>query len=250
MSGDDESAAVRGRGAHQAPGARRDYGGWARRYLERAPVAVAVVRGAEHTLVHANAAFRRLAALRSTSVGHPVTEGFAADAAHALKALLDRVRRDGVVAREAVVSPPPAGGVSPRFTVWPVDDRNGRVDQLVVVLLESPEADDDAGLTRSRQTDIAEAACSRPRNRCWREAEASRKRGRVPLAAAFVSVPLNRKRRTPASRACPSGRGMVLVSSWDRGTMRRLASSPDPAKQELARGRERSAPSRRTFGVP
>ena len=238
--GDDEPAALGGE-----PATTPDYGDWVRRYLEHAPLAVAVVRGASHTLIYANAEFRQRGPRDGTDIGRPVTEALDPAAAAELKRLLDRVRRDGVVARDASVSPGPAGLSAQRYTVWPVTNRSGGVDQLVMVLLDGADADD-GELTRSRQTDIAERLLlsALREHMLAEEAEAARKRAAFLAAAAVrLGASLDRE-KTYASMA---GLSLPRAGAWcvvdiieAGGVLHRLAIvHPDPAKETLARGLER-----------
>ena len=232
---EDTPAGTFGPRAEKATGAPRDYGEWSRRYLEHAPFAVAVVRGPEHMLVHANAAFRRLGALRTVASGDPITAGSSVGTARELGALLDQVRRDGMVAREAMISPLRVGDTPWRFTVWPVSDRHGRVDQLVIVVLETEEPGG-ASVTRARQTEIAERLLlSALREQMLaEEADASHRRATF-LAAASVRIGASLDRET--TYATIAGLALPRQDSWcvvdiieDSGSLRRLAIvHPDPA---------------------
>jgi signal transduction histidine kinase len=238
--GDDESAALRG-----PPGPAPDYAEWASRYLEHAPLAVAVVRGVAHTLVYANAAFRHLGSRGGEAVGRPIRDSLDPAAASELEDLFDQVRRDGLVARDAIVLPGPRGALSRHYTVWPVADRSGEVNQLVMVLLEREELKE-GELTRSRQTEIAERLLlSALREQMLaEEAEAARRRAALlAAAAARLGASLDRE-MTYASMAglsLPrSGAWCVVDIVEPDGTLHRLAIvHPDPAKEALARGLER-----------
>jgi signal transduction histidine kinase len=237
---DDESAALQ-----DAPGTARDYADWASRYLEDAPLAVAVVRGAAHTLVYANAAFRQLGAKHGDAVGRPIKEWLDPAASSELEDLFDQVRRDGVVARDAITLRGPAGAESRHYTVWPVPDRNGGVDQLVMVLLDGEEVNEGEP-TRSRQTEIAERLLlSALREQMLaEEAEAARRRAAL-LAAAAVRLGASLDRET--TYASMAGLSLSRSGAWcvvdiveADGTLHRLAIvHPDPAKEALARGLER-----------
>ena len=223
------------------PANPRDYGDWSRRYLEHAPFAVAVVRGHAHLLVHANAAFRRLAALRTITQGRPLTEGFAVGTARELDALLDRVLQNGRVAREAVISPAGLDGTSWRFTVWPVANRGGRIDQLVIVMLERANGES-ADASHVRHADIAERLLlsALREQMVAEEAEAARQRAAF-LAAAAVRVGASLDPETTyasiADLALPRpGTWCVVDIIGTGGILRRLAIvHPDPAKHALAR---------------
>ena len=218
----------------------RDYGDWTRRYLEHAPFAVAVVRGDAHVLVHANAAFRRLAARRIITEGRPLTEGFGVGTARELDALFDQVLRDGEVAREAVIPPSGPGGTSWRCTVWPVASRGGRVEQLVILMLERQDGED-AGASHVRHADIAERLLlSALREQMVAEEAHSARRRAAFLAAASVRVGASLDRET--TYASIAGLALPRPGTWcvvdiieADGIVRRLAIvHPDPAKQALA----------------
>jgi signal transduction histidine kinase len=237
---DDQSTALRG-----APATTPDYAEWASRYLDDAPLAVAVVRGAAHTLVYANTVFRQIGSPRGESVEGPVGKSLALAAVPELEVLFDQVRRDGVVARDAITVRGPAGARSRYYTVWPVPDRNGGVDQLVMVLLDSHEVDE-GELTRSRQTEIAERLLlsALREQMLLEEAEAARRRAAL-LAAAAVRLGASLDRQT--TYASMAGLSLSRTGAWcvvdiveADGQMHRLAVvHPDAAKEALARGLER-----------
>ena len=94
-----------------------------RRYLEHAPAASALVSGAAHGLVFANAAFRRLAEDGGVhpDVGLPVADTLPVATHTALTALLDRVRRDGAPLRDTLVQPTSIHGARRRRATWACD---------------------------------------------------------------------------------------------------------------------------------
>ncbi|HEY3258124.1 MAG TPA: PAS domain-containing protein, partial [Gemmatimonadaceae bacterium] len=113
-----------------------------RRYMEQAPLPVAITRGAAHTLVYANASFCRLAGVADGGgLGDPIAKAFAGIETSAFSALLDRAFRDGVALRDERVETLRAGGTSWRCTVWPVIDDYGRPDGLGVELREAEQLD-------------------------------------------------------------------------------------------------------------
>ena len=238
---DEPSANPSGKPGDRPPSTPRDYGDWSRRYLEHAPFAVAVVRGDAHVLVHANAAFRRLAARRTITEGRPLAEGFAAGTARELDALLDQVLRDRIVVREAMISPAGPDGPSWRFTVWPVASRGGRVEQLVIVIVEGTNGEGTNSL-RVRQTDIAERLLlsALREQMVAEEAEGARQRAAF-LAAASVRVGASLDPET--TYASVAGLTLPRPGTWcvvdiigTDGILRRLAIvHSDPAKQALAR---------------
>jgi signal transduction histidine kinase len=132
------------------------------RYLEHAPVAIAVVEGATHIVVYANAEFRHVSGFASSDLlGRPLadllcrSEGAAAtDQAHALPSdelilVLDHTRRENVRAREVVI----AGNECVwRCTAWPVHGPQPGAGQLVIELRRAQEEQ----LALVLQRDIAE----------------------------------------------------------------------------------------------
>src|SRR5579859_6460197 len=92
-----------------------------RRWMLQAPLPFAVTRGAEHTLVYANSAFRRLADIpNGDALGAPLPAVFHASARVALGELLDRAFRDGVDFLDERIAAPDERGSGWRCSVWPV----------------------------------------------------------------------------------------------------------------------------------
>jgi hypothetical protein len=217
----------------------------ARRYLEYAPVAAAVVSGAAHGLVFANATFRQLAEDAGTraDVGLPVVETLPAGARTGLTALLNRVRRDGMALRDAPVRPAPIPDAPPprarwSSSIWPVSDDAGRRDYLVVTLRTVRRGE----YARSRHRVIAERlllTALREQERASR-ADSSRARAvflsesslrlsaSLEQEAAFVAV---------ATVALPTlGAWSIVDVAAPDGSWRRLdIVHPEPAKQDLSR---------------
>jgi signal transduction histidine kinase len=216
----------------------------ARRYLEYAPAASAVVSGAAHGLVFANATFRRLAedGLAAADVGIPIVDMVPAGAQTGLTACLDRVRRDGAALRDSPLGPTPASGArsSRRATwscdVWPVIEDSRRLDYMVVTLRAMRRVDD----TRARQRAITERLlltalkeqerarrADRARARAVFLAEASlRLRASLDLEAAYTAVAM-------VALPTPGAWSIVDVAQAD-GSWRRLdIVHPDPVKQGL-----------------
>jgi signal transduction histidine kinase len=211
------------------------------RYLDHAPTAVAVTRGAAHTLVYANAAFRRLLATSGEEViGRSLLDALALtgrDTAE-LPVLLDRAYRQGAVMRDHLlgfVLP----GMSPlSYDVWPVKDSEGRPDQLVVEVRDATNAELTLALQRDvaerlvlsalRAEDLAEDAQS-SRHRAGFLAEASRRLSASLDEANIVD--------TLSTLALPDLGAWCIVDIIESGdVMRRLAIvHPDPAKQALVR---------------
>lgn len=77
--------------------------------VEHSPTAVGIVRGAAHTLMYANAAFRNLSAgtgaLSGAVIDRPLTEAFNPVAAQSLLAVIEKARREGTPARARLAAP-------------------------------------------------------------------------------------------------------------------------------------------------
>jgi signal transduction histidine kinase len=216
-----------------------------RRYLEHAPVASAVVSGAAHVIVVANAAFRYLS--QSAEAGAapdvPLADTLPRGAQAGVLALLDRVRRDGIAVRNARVRAPGGrGGPRSRAAwccdVWPVIAGAGRLDYLVVAIRASRRSDlgrvhqrtiaERLLLTALREQDQARLADT-SRARAVFLADASRRLGAsFELDAAFAAV---------AQVALPTpGAWCVVDVVQPNGSWHRLPIvHPDPLKARLVR---------------
>ena len=105
---------------------------WAMEHVEEA---FAVLRGDRHTIVYANAAFRRLLDHEDVPViGRHLDEAFALDGNTALTAMLNRANRTGVGSRHLIVAPLVEGTLPLSCTVWSDVQRNGDTEHLVVEL--------------------------------------------------------------------------------------------------------------------
>ena len=130
-----------------------------RAYLERAPVPSAVVSGAAHAIVFANAAFRQLSERvgAHAGVGTPAVDALPSAAYGGLDALLDRVRLAGAEVHDVRLGLRAAGELSPdramwRCDAWPVIEDSGGTDYLVVTVRSTARRD----RARSRQRAITE----------------------------------------------------------------------------------------------
>jgi signal transduction histidine kinase len=216
-----------------------------RRYLEHAPAASALVSGAAHGLVLANAAFRRLAEDGGVSpdIGLPVADTMPAAVHSSLTALLDRVRRDGVTLRDTLVQPTSMHGARrPRATwccdIWPVVEDAGRLDFLVLTLRPARRRDE----TRARQRAITERLLLT----ALREQERARRADSSRARAVFLSDASRRLSASLEQEAAylavtrvtlpsPGAWSIVDVAQVD-GSWRRLnIVHPDPVKNALAR---------------
>ncbi len=95
--------------------------------IQQSPLAFALTRGPEHTLVYANSAFGRLTGVAN---GDSLS-------AHALSAILDRTMRDGVESLDQRVE----GETAWLCSVWPVTADKGNVEALAIEIRESTPSD-------------------------------------------------------------------------------------------------------------
>lgn len=139
------------------------------RYMEGLSTAFAVTRGEEHSLVYANAAFRRLTGANGeVTIGCPLAGALSGPNTIALNALLDRVARTGVMARDERIDASDAGDPAWCFTVWPGAGNHGESGHLVIELRETTTAETTLALQRDlagrmlvsalRERDLAERA--------------------------------------------------------------------------------------------
>ena len=226
------------------------------RYIERSPAAFAVTRGREHTIVYANAAFRRLTSPAGDLLpGTRVGDLLAGLATSGLIDVLDRVRRTGIVERNCSIAAADADAVAWCCTVWPETDPYGTPEHLVIELWVPTQAQ----LTLALQKDVAERmvlSALRDRDRAD-DAEVSRRR------AAFLATEGRRLAesldeqttlRAITRVALPYLGAWCIVDLLESdGTMRRLAIiHADPARQVLATTLEGRWPPRPDdpFGAP
>ena len=209
------------------------------RYLDEAPTAIALTRGAAHTLVYANAAFRRLLApAHQDVIGLSLFDALALTGRETaeLPVLLDSAYRQGVAMRDHLlgfVLP----GMSPlSYDVWPVKDSEGRPDQLVVEVRDATNAQ----LTLALQRDVAErlVLSALRAEDLAEDAESSRNRaGFLAEASQRLSASLDETHilDTLSTLALPDLGAWCIVDLIESGdVMRRLAIvHPDPAKQAL-----------------
>ncbi|MEP6905758.1 MAG: ATP-binding protein [Gemmatimonadales bacterium] len=113
-----------------------------RRYMEQAPRPFAVTRGADHTLVYANAAFCRLVSVAGTAaLGSAVTTVFPADEGQGLHALLDRAYRGGIDLLDERIQSSSGRAKDWNFSVWPAVSDKGHPETLGIEVRESTPPD-------------------------------------------------------------------------------------------------------------
>ena len=206
-------------------------------YMDRVSTAVAVTRGAAHTLIYANDAFCRFVpANREAVVGQPIIGAFTNRQSKELTAALDRAFRTGVSARDQHIGPVEPGRPALSCTVWPVAGVGGAEPHLVVELRHATELEETLALQRLvsermvlsalREQDVA------------RSAEESR-RGAAHLAETSRRFAESLDERTTldamAGLSLPHLGAWCIVDVIDGGgIMRRLrVIHPDPSKQAL-----------------
>ena len=110
--------------------------------MQRSPLPFAIVRGAEHTLVYANAAFCRLAGIANTEAPRvPIATVFSDGQGQALSALLDRASQGRVELLDERIDASREGASSWQCNVWPVIADNGKVDDLAIEIRDSSQSD-------------------------------------------------------------------------------------------------------------
>jgi signal transduction histidine kinase len=235
--------AVRPVHADEVPGARSAPAD-VRRYLERSPVASAIVAGVAHELVYMNAAFRRMSAgaAASASIGEGIGQAIPAQARSQLHALLDGVRGGGGMVHDAplgVTADAPARRATATWLcdAWPVVEDSQQVDCLMVALRTARRGGratrqraitERLLLTALREQELAERADVARARAVW-VADASRRLGTsLELETAYAAI---------ATVALPEvGAWSIVDVGQPGGSWRRLAIvHPDPAKETLAR---------------
>jgi signal transduction histidine kinase len=204
--------------------------------MDRVSAAVAVTRGAAHSLIYANYAFRRFTpANRETVVGLPIMAAFTDRESSQLTAVLERAFRTGIAARDQRIEGGEHGRPALSCTVWPVAGANGEEAHLLVEL-RTTEVEEILTLQRLvsermvlsalRERDVAKSA-EESRRGAAHLAETSRRfaesldEGTTLDAIARVSLP-------------HLGAWCIVDVIDGGGTMRRLrVIHPDPAKQAL-----------------
>src|ERR1700693_2629316 len=121
-----------------------------RGFMEQSPLPFAITRGAEHTLVYANAAFWRLPGLANDeAIGAPVATAFTGTEGRALSAVLDRAFLDGIEQLDERIGASSERASGWQCSVWPGISDNGRPEALGIEIRESTPPD--AGLDLQRQ---------------------------------------------------------------------------------------------------
>jgi signal transduction histidine kinase len=117
--------------------------------MQRSPLPFAIVRGPEHTLVYANAAFCRLAGIANREPPRvPIATVFTGAEGRALSALVDRASRDRVELLDELIDASSEGASAWRCNVWPVLTDDGQADSLAIEIRESSPPDEALDLQR------------------------------------------------------------------------------------------------------
>ena len=110
---------------------------------------MAITRGAEHKIVYANSAFRRLAGIANRgSLGAPVAKQFTGAEARPLSGILDRAFRDGISLLDERLDASGERASGWLCSVWPVIAANGKVEALGIEIRESITPDPAVDLQR------------------------------------------------------------------------------------------------------
>ena len=225
--------------------------------MEHIAAAFVLTRGAQHTLVYANAAFRHLVAPEGEPLrlGWPIAAAFGTRDTSRLTALLDRAFRTGVGSRNRRIELLDEHALPLTCTVWPDVNRNGDSEHLVLELRAATAGE----LTLGYQREVAERLLlSALREQDAAAAADVSRRGAVFLAA--EGRRLAESLDEGATLAAMERMSLPHLGAWciidtldDDDTMHRLAVvHPDPAKQAILEeldGRWIPAPADR-FGLP
>ncbi|MBK5187733.1 MAG: GAF domain-containing protein, partial [Gemmatimonadaceae bacterium] len=213
------------------------------RYFEQLPAAFAVTRGERHTVVYANAAFRRLLTVDGgLSAGVPLGDAFSTQDANILLPILDRAFRTGVVSRNRSIQPADDRTENLKCTVWPDVTSDGKPDHLLIELRPATPGEMNVALQRQvaerlllsalREHDAAALA-----HASWRGAEFLATETRRVGASLDEVLTLSAMKRMSLPRL---GAWCIVDTLDNRDTMHRLAIiHPDPAKQEMLQALER-----------
>jgi signal transduction histidine kinase len=212
------------------------------RHLEHLAAAFALTRGAQHTLVYANSAFRNLVApLGELPPQGPLAGVFPSRDRPEWTLVLDRAFRTGVVTRNRRVGVVEEGVQPFICTIWPDIDRSGATEYLLIELRVATHAE----LTVNLQRDVAERLLlSALRDQDAANVAVESRRDAVFLAA--EGRRLADSLDEGATLAAMERMSLPHLGAWcivdtldDLGVMHRLAIiHPDLAKQAILEGLE------------
>lgn len=110
---------------------------------------MAITRSAEHKIVYANSAFRRLVGIADgDSLGAPIATQFTGIEARPLSGILDRAFRDGVSLLDERIDASSERASGWLCSVWPVIAASGKVEALGIQIRESITPDTAVDLQR------------------------------------------------------------------------------------------------------
>lgn len=227
-----------------------------RGYMQQAPLPFAITRGAEHALVYANSAFRRLVGVpNGDALGAPIAAAFTATEGRALTALLDRAFRDRVEILDAHIDASRSGAGGWQCSVWPVIAADRLVEALGIELREARVPD--AALDLQRQVAEQMLLGALRERGLADDAEAARRRAAFLAEAGRLlaeSVDQASTLIALTKLALPTLGAWCIVDVLEEGgAIRRLGIyHPDPEKQKLVHELEASwkAEPGDPFGAP
>ena len=204
------------------------------RHLAFAPVAFAVTEGPAHTMVYANAIFRRLQAAGKIRIGASTTAE--SRSASDLTPLLDSVLRTAKTERDALLQAPDDGAARWSCTVWPVSGTDEILDKLVIEVRDVELVEG----AKARQRAIAERlllGALREQETAKTAVDASARAHYLAQASRDLSLSLDEDatRDTVRHLSLPRpGTWCVVDVLESNGAIHRLAVvHPDPAKAAL-----------------
>jgi signal transduction histidine kinase len=213
------------------------------RHLAFAPVAFAVTEGPAHTLLYANAIFRRLQSAGDINIG-PRTATVAPKSTD-LTPLLDRVFRSAKTERDAMLAPVDNEAPSWSCTVWPVPGSRDIPQKLVIELRDVELIEG----TKVRQRAVAERlllGALREQDVARSAVDASGRAQYLAKASRDLSMSLDESatRETVRRLTLPRpGTWCIVDVVESNGAIHRLAVvHPDQTKQALARELEAQWP--------
>jgi signal transduction histidine kinase len=202
-----------------------------------------VTEGPAHTVVYANAVFRRLQSAGSIHIDRPT--GSEPPSGADLTPLLDQVFRSGETARDVILEPADNQAASCSCTVWPVPGSQD-IPQRLVIEVRDVELIEDA---RARHRAIAERlllAALREQDEAHNAVWAGARADFLAKASRelFMSLDENATRDTVRRLTLPRPGSWCIVDLIEsNGAIHRLSVvHPDPARQVLARKLEREWP--------
>ena len=198
---------------------------------------MALTRGADHTLVFANAAFRDLlGAPAGIALGAPLADCLRSENTSALAALLGQAFRTGVVLRDARLGPGDGNRPAMSCSIWPDVNADGQTEYLLVELRRTSDNE----LAYSLQREVAERLLvSALREQHAAEmAESSR---RISEFLSAESRRLGESLDEQVTLAAMAQIALPHLGAWsivdmldDRGRMHRLAAvHPNPVVQSV-----------------